>query len=370
LHVNTKQNLNTLLKKFIQNPSDSIVATKILIKENNTKLVITLHQKQKRFYNKVNNYTPQLAKILLCKYNSGIYKFIASQCDNSEKIHIETEPLEKGEYNIFANVNWIYKEAKCSYVISTYSSVQIDLEDLGPEYIPDDYLKQIFADYLMSRGKKEDLGSKDLVVTHSLANNDTGYYMILLKNINIKEEVIFSMEIAYNSDKLKLVSKQQLTNFDKGLNGESSNLVLNLRIPPLIDQMILFELKDVFSNCQLKLDKINYYLNKSDILKDAFKEHIFKNMDKYDCTPISTDLYYYEIPSKDGYLIAIENKSSTSNYILNYRITNIANIEVDNNSGLLNLHPLKFDYVKFKNSSDSDKKPPEFTFEYQYKKMN
>jgi calpain-15 len=81
-------------KKFIQNPTESMVCAKFNITKP-CRVVLGMHQKQTRFYRKVFNYSPQSGRIILARYRNDTYKYVCSSFSDEEKIFLEIDKLGK-----------------------------------------------------------------------------------------------------------------------------------------------------------------------------------------------------------------------------------------------------------------------------------
>jgi calpain-15 len=138
--------------KVHQTTQHSMVGCRFRITKQ-TKVIIGLHQKQERFFNRIANYQPCYAKLFLCKYNNtdGTYEYILSNEGNVPKLYLDIEEtLEPGFYYIFGKIVWPYfKERYCSVVISAYSDNEaLSFIPLDKTIIKKEFLEDIFESFI------------------------------------------------------------------------------------------------------------------------------------------------------------------------------------------------------------------------------
>ena len=340
-------------KKFIQNPVDSMVCAKFNITKQ-CRIVLGMHQKQKRFYRKVHNYSSQFGRIILARYRNDSYEYIGSSFSDEEKIFLEIDKLGKGEYHIFCHLNWPFTEDSCSYVLSIYSNLNVIIEEL--KEVREDYFELIMNDLLkeiIETNDAIDLGNLKLI--SSLDDNKSGYYLMLVKNINENEFMKFTSVISYDKNKIKLISKQNLTelnepNQENGLKSEIKEILTTI-IPSNSYDLIVFEMMDYFENCSLKVNNYGYNIIKLEPQKNEIDEIILKNMRKIEKIQIGNKLEFFEI-SNDDYIFLVFLNNSDYKYVVTFTFKILESLEIANMPNKLYLEPNFFDYIKLKKGTN------------------
>lgn len=296
--------------RVYQENVNQMTCTKITIKQN-TNITITLHQKQKRFFNKVNNYSPQRSRIILGKCFRGQtlnYKYVSSSAGDNDKQHIQIDNLEPGEYHIFANVNWNFN-AECCYTISTYASSPVEVEQVFSGEIPTDYLEILLSSYLAQHSSS--IKSESNYNYHaSLGDNDTGYALIKYEN----KSPISNMEV-YGSgifnDKCQFIENPKVK-YGKSLSSNDANSHdFSFIIPPNSSQLLIFKLNDNLWNCQIQVKKPKIHFSEIETLDygEKYRSIIAEKMSSLNKQSYSIDGYYSELEVEDGVLLVIFNKS-------------------------------------------------------------
>jgi hypothetical protein len=337
-------------KKFIQNPVESMVCAKFNITKQ-CRIVLGMHQKQKRFYRKVHNYISQFGRIILARYRNDSYEYVGSSFSDEEKILLEIDKLGKGEYHIFCHLNWPFTEDYCSYVLSIYSDVNVQIEEL--DEVREDYFEKIMSDLLNENIEKNDvINLGNLEVISSIDDNKTGYYFMLIKNMNENEFIKFTSEISYDKNKIKLISKQNLTeinepNQENGLKSEIKEIMTTM-IPPNSFDLVVFKMMDYFENCSLKINNYAYNLIKlEEPKKNQLEEIILKNMRKIEKTQLGSKLEYFEI-SNEEYIFLVFLNNSDYQYVVRFTFKILENLEIENKQNKIFLEVNSFDYIKLK----------------------
>jgi calpain-15 len=243
-------------KKIHQKRNDLMTVVKIKIVKP-TCINIGLHQKQQRFYTKVPGYKSQMTRIILAKYNrnnKNPYEFINSDSNDNEKLYIREEILQPGEYHIFGNVNWPY-ETRCRYVISTYANVSVDISELNVNLIPNNYLTLILNSFLEKKCKVDQL-NENLSYIQSFNDNDTGFYMLSLKNNTLREKLRINLEFTKNKNCILLT--ENLTSEAKSTDKTDSFSVLVNRNSNVT---LIWLLMDNFWHSRMNLNTIDYELD-------------------------------------------------------------------------------------------------------------
>jgi len=296
-------------KIFQENPAQ-MTTSKIVIK-NNTQITITLHQKQARFFNKVKNYKPQMSRIILAKcirYSKINYKFISSSEGDQDKIHLQLDNLEPGEYHIFSNVNWTY-DYECSYTISTYASSHVEVEPIKSEEIPSDYLIKIVNSYLDQKCPPT-TETPNLACSLSLEDNDTGFFFIRFQNKNQNSEMEVKMPVSFNEycellkdDNVKL-EKTITPNIQNSFN-------ITTCIPPGCSQLLIWKQLTNYWNCKLSISNPNIKMLPSSTIdyRIKYRSVINEKMKFLKKEYFSIDGFYSELELEDCVLIVFFNSS-------------------------------------------------------------
>ena len=340
-------------KEFNQNPPDSMVSAKIII-TNPGKIVIGLHQKQKRFYNKVNQYSAGYCRLIIAQYINGKYEYISSHSCKDEKCYIELDKIECGEYHLFSRVDWPYMEDSCSYVLSTYSEFDVKIEQNTD--IPEDYLKDLLTNFIIKKGNSYKLPENinNIKMNISIDDNNLGYLIIMLKNLNQTELSIFSMEIKFSNQSLNLISKHSLLELSRTTRGDNGNKnfegVLKIPIESNGTELVVFEIRDVFWNCPLKFDKFeNYFLNfENPEKKDPIKLILMKNLHLIPKEQIYSELEYFEFCNDKNVYIVFVNISNSNIFSIKINFSNLVNLKNSKKIKILEIHPKKFEYITLK----------------------
>jgi len=197
--------------KQTQDPN-ALIGSKIEIKEDNCKIFFSCHQKQVRFFNKVDNYKTQYCRILIARFKDDKYSFVAAFASNDEKLCLETT-LNKGEYHIYAKSYWPYEQFdNCSLTLSTYAKNEIPLLPLSTKSKKGgEFLEECLSSYTISKGKKLDIDSEGSVeLYYTLSNNETGYYILTGKNNNTEKSYQIQFTFKFNN-KLKPIHTGRCT---------------------------------------------------------------------------------------------------------------------------------------------------------------
>lgn len=316
-------------REFFQVPHETMTVCKLQIKPN-TRLIISLHQKQQRFYREVKFYKPDMSRIILCKYHPEqeyTYTFIDSFASCDDKLHLEVNNLEPGEYHVYSHVDWEYEEFdKCSYVISTYSNVSVLIEDIQKEIIPDDFMHQIFYSYLTTRSNPRQLTS-DLQLYDSFVDNNLGFYMMLFRNVGSKHGIRVGFTASHN-DQTRLMTRHQHTSScaheDKWNTDKFS-----VKIKPNCDYLILYELLNQPWHSKLKIDKITYSKDDSpDEPEDPYRKDIEKVLGRVAKSNLNGECLLAEIEFDSGLFLVFQNCSKRYNYKFKVSFDNLFNLDV------------------------------------------
>ena len=324
-------------KKFEQKNRDDFISCKFQVDEN-TKTVITLHQKQARFYRKIKNYKPAYGSIILAKYDIKKfpnYEYYGSSCSNQDKIHFELENLPVGEYHIFTNINWEYGNNICKYVISLYSSRELKLEKLNSGEIPSNYLLQILNSFLDKNIPKENINA-EISSQISVTNNHTGFYMMKFMNLSKDRFLKISLETKSNN-KLYLCK----LNFDGLITLEDSedHMMKYSKYDFLIGknstQIIAWKLLDHPGHIDFNIISCNSTLSQEipsvfNTKKDPILLFIQENIDNSVKQTLAEDLFLKEIEYYDMIIFVLINKNNENSYYAMFKFINCKNIATGN----------------------------------------
>jgi len=346
-------------EKFHQDNRDQFICTKFNIKEP-TDAVITLHQKQQRFYRKVPNYKAVYGSLILAKFDKEkfpCYEYYNSSCSNDEKIHFELENLPTGEYHIFANINWTY-ESRCNFTISCYSEKEVKFEKLLNEEIPNNYLLQILNSF-MEKNVKKDFPSEKVGVQMSLLNNNTGFFItkfsnyytdqFLKINLNVsKNEKVYICKL--NLDGLVTLDQKEENGITKSsyeiLVGKNSNQIIIWRLldhPGRVDFRI--------NNCSFST---SYEIPKNFLHeKDQVMKYIAEHLDHTNGQKLEENLILKELEYFDSIVFVVVNNNKIGNYIVKVEFENVGNLSLGNEkTKIMVVENMKRNYFLVKKNSE------------------
>lgn len=352
--------------RVFQENSTQMTCTKITIGQN-TKITIGLHQKQTRFYNKVNNYKPQMARLILAKCtrkNKIHYKYMSSSAGDNDKLYVEFDNLEPGEYHIFANVNWEY-DTECSYTISTYAASPVEIEKIESEEIPFDYLEKLLDSYLDLKCSSQS-NNQNVGYSSSLFDNDLGFYIIRFENKNDTLTMDIKLSCTLN-DKCQFMEDPKI----KCVKIPDNSHEYSVKIPPGSSQILTWRLLSNFWNCKINLSNPLIRMLDDGSLSPhlKFRSLITQRMKSLHKEYFCLDGYYFEMEINEGVLIIFFNESKVGeghrHRIVYEKLTNLE--VVCPNNGYLSISAGGFEYVylqKIKKNEDY-----QFTFKYFFKKI-
>ena len=359
-------------KKYILKSKHKATATRLKINQS-TNVFITLHSKQKRFFNKVKNYFPCISRVILTKleYEPLKYSLINAISGRNEKLTIESK-LDQGEYHIFTNSNWEYfSELNCSLVISVYSENKIILNDLENGEVQYDFFNQILDSAKENKFCNKVVGKE---LEYSVYNNevDIGYYFVAFKNLTEDNIYVQNYQVDYRN--LKPMNNIILTDTDKIAYDEESKESLSFKksgscfLKKYSEKFHVYELLEDKFNCRFNVGKIEYLIDKETIDKkitDFISNNLFQCEKKEKLGP---DLIYYEMETYDGILLIVENTSFFHDYKVKINMKKYQNLQrpLIPYSGFC-IKSNRFDYIKL---LKKDKNMPiDFVFGYTYRKL-
>jgi hypothetical protein len=313
-------------KKVEQAEKNRMTCAKIILTKP-TKICVSLHQKQQRFYRKVSSgYKPQMARIIIAKFNSGKYEFIGSDSNDNEKLHIDLEKAEPGEYHIFANVTWNL-DTPCRYVISTYSNENIQIERLEAQRVPNDFLLQILDSYMTKFNvPSKSLGDKFYKL--SINDNDLGFYMFSLNNTSLSNSYKFNLNIKHNN-KLNFLSSNDISNKTETVVERTTNENFDVIVNNQSSKMLVWKLND--NPWQAKLEPLNLIANQHNATKEdenidyALIKRRLHDLNKQN---ISLSCIYSELEVEDAVYVLFENQSpQESGYKFKVEFTLLKNLK-------------------------------------------
>ena len=368
-----KNNYHYEYKKFEQENRDDFIACKFTVHQN-THAVITLHQKQQRFFRKIKGYKASYGSIILARYDKTKhpnYEFYSSDCSNQEKIHFEIENLEPGEYHVFANINWPYSTNSCRYTITCYSSAQIKFENIINEEIPHNYLLQILNSFIKKKklanqldstslNHKDDKKAAGYEIDYSLSNNKTGFFVMKFSNYKNNQFLKVSLEIKKNENlylcKLNLdgfISLEEIkdeefiTSKYELLVGKNSNQIIAWKLldhPGRVDFKVLN-----CSSCFCDEIPANFRSQKDLILK-----FIEENIDNTKEQELDANLFLKELEYYDSNMFLVINKDKEASFKVKLKFIDCVNLVSDNEQHkILIIEPNSQQYCFLKKQNSS-----------------
>ena len=331
-----------MVKKLTQNPSDSFVCAKMEVEHDGTHVYIGLHQKQQRFYTKVEGYVAQMAHLILARYDEQTreYTFVDSDSSNLEKLYVE-QTLNVGTYHIFCKTYWPY-DTPCRNVLSTYSAKFVKLCGLSDEETNADYLGLTLADYAEKNGKLMKL-ENNAEIRYCFGDTDTGFYIMSFKNKNEKKGLAISFNVTI-SEKVRIVTVSNI----EAIQLKDYDYKIIVKLAEEQDSILLFEMLDQPWNC--KISNINDF--ETNILeeihdrttiveiKNAFKDIGVEKIE------VNDDVKYFKIDLEEGLILAFVNLGS-DDYNVRVNFKSLTNLYVDKTtSAKMIIKRKNFNYVK------------------------
>ncbi len=340
-------------QKVHQASHNTMCATKINITAT-TNIAIGLHQRQGRFYSKIQKYKSQMARIIVAKYNPSSqpqYEFIGTDSNNNEKLYV-IDTLKPGEYHIFTNTSWPYKENNNKYVISTYADYEVPLEKIECNQIPDDYITQVLSSFVDKTAKGTKVSEMATYQT-SFGFNDTGFYIFKVNNTTDSQHLAVNFSYSAN-DKCEFYSKH-LTNDVKRTPGENgmSDENVNFNIAPNKSGTLIWRLMDNPWSCKfelkgMKCDKSSGERESTYEQKDPFKKLIEENISSLPKEHITVDCVYTELEVEDGILVILENIATDKVYRMKVVFPQMVNAIYAEANSVFTVRPGCYDYVRLK----------------------
>ena len=354
-------------KKLEQQSLDHNTCAKFVLNQKAT-VKIGLHAKQLRFYSKVKNYQVQPARIIIAKYDRANkkYTYIGSDFHTEEVLYAETtKNLEPGEYHIFLNIYWPYS-AKNTYTLSTYSSVDLNIQELDKEDVPLDYLEQILIDYLNKNVPKEPL-SADTTLQVSSKDNNLGFYMALITNES-NNQYKFSTGVKYS--KVIFLQNDLVTKRSKNAKDEIDDTIVGV-LPRGGHKLLVWKLLKEPWECKIELcDKKLFAFEEEVVKKDEIEEinEAFPGLNKK-C--LNDDIFYTEIENGDDVIVVFKNIGRYT-YKFEIEFTVLENLTINGDAWTSKqaTFPLLSDKLfVFKLVQNDPNANFNFTFTYSYKKI-
>jgi hypothetical protein len=347
-------------KKVQQESKDSMISLKFYI-DKPTNIYVSLHQKQQRFYSSmIKNYKVKLAKIIIARYHKGSYVYVGSDSNDGEKLHIECNNLQAGEYHVFSNVYWPF-EAPCRYVISTYAEREVQLEALDCRKIPQNYLVQIFSSFMQSSVKGKQVNEYASYKV-SLADGKLGFSLLYFENYSQKENLKVELVVESNN-KIQFLSKWLTLNRKVHKNQENITEEFCVIIPPKSRIMLVWNL--ISHPCKVRLGFPNLsfqHIGDDHVLstmQDQSQEQYSCLIDGYlhslEKKKLHQEIYYTELEVPEGLLVIFSNQSS-KDYTLRADFTELNNIDINGNRNFLfNVLNYNFYYLFLKKLKEKEK---------------
>ena len=343
-----KNNYHYEYKKLEQENRDEFITCKFTVHEN-THAVITLHQKQQRFFRKIKGYKAVYGSIILARYDKNKhpnYEFYSSDCSNQEKIHFELENMEPGEYHVFANINWPHNTHPCRYTISCYSASEIKFESITNEELPHNYLLQILNSFIKKKKQANQLDSNSLnekddpsvtgyEIDYSLSNNKTGFFMMKFSNYKKNQFLKVDLQIKKN-DKLYLC-KLNLDSFitlEETKDEDSTTSKYELLVGKNSNQIIAWKLLDHPGRVDFKVltcsscfcDEIPSNFRHQ---KDLILKFIEENIDNTKEQQLEDGLFLKELEYNDSIMFVVNNSNKEASFKIKLKFQDFENLIID-----------------------------------------
>jgi hypothetical protein len=276
-----------------------------------------------------------------------------------------TKNLEPGEYHIFLNIYWPYS-AKNTYTLSTYSSVDLNIQELDKEDVPLDYLEQILIDYLNKNVPKEPL-SADTTLQVSSKDNNLGFYMALITNES-NNQYKFSTGVKYS--KVIFLQNDLVTKRSKNAKDEIDDTIVGV-LPRGGHKLLVWKLLKEPWECKIELcDKKLFAFEEEVVKKDEIEEinEAFPGLNKK-C--LNDDIFYTEIENGDDIIVVFKNIGRYT-YKFEIEFTVLENLTINGDAWTSKqatfplLSDKLFVFKLVKNDPNADFN---FTFTYSYKKI-
>ena len=359
-------------KKLHQQSTYHMAACKIILKHNQH-INVGIHLKQERFYSKVVNYRVPAARIIVAKYDSKAkkYVFIGSDFGTNDVLYAETDfKLEPGEYHVFLNANWPY-DTPISYTVSTYSQYPVDIIELKREEIPQNYLEQIFIDYLDKNTKKKVL-SRYCQTQFSDIDNNTGFYMFLITN-NSNKKFIFRANFLYFGAEMCQSEFIKARDFElkkqQKVKVEYIKDLVECPLMPHERRLLLWRMTKNPFECKISVEKRTLFDYKEDVfdIKDIVLyekiRDMYSNLKK---NLLVQDIEYTEVETSDMICVVFRNVTKEKkNYLLEVSFSELVNVEPED--GIDNVLILKCEQcrmLKLRKTTQNEKCNFKFTYSY------
>lgn len=381
-------------KKFEQIPPDAMCIFKINVPDNFNG-TLTIHQKQKRFCDSIPYYKPRQVNCFIAKYTQDSYEFIQGISSYDEKVEINFNYFNSGEYHILTNLNWPYKEKTCHFVVSLYSNYDVEIDLVDRNSIPKNYFCKLMLDFMKKYETPIPTLNPDLTILtntdikNKWISNDPNYAfkLISVRNGNMTCGYSISFTLKYDKNSLRLQSNEfvfrrkeatesDLFNFnikDADLNKIEDDI--NIFINPDSEVNIIFKytniksLKDINFEEDLKISDIQFWKieNKFDDYKLLNTSVIgkYRGLKEF----ITPDCFYFVFDSNftSNIYLVFENLSKNSIYKLKVNFLTLKNLElVEKNISELDVNTSSFEFIKLKRQTSGEY---DFSLCYSYKKI-
>ncbi len=371
-----KENSKYNYLRVLQADQDSITKYKINIPIT-TEITISMHQRQERLFTKIPGYTTQMARIILAKYTpykTKNYEFIGSNSNNQEKLHITTT-LQPGEYHIFANNAWPYSH-KNKYAVSTYADIDVPIEPLEIERIPDDFLDQILSSYCKKKCKLTDF-SNSVDYENSIDDNDTGFYMFHIYNKSQTDYICYTWNYTINKN-VKFCSMHCVKDLQsKEINHGYKEETIKAYVEPGDSDILIFKLMDSQSKSKLitKSYTVDYIpankIKHEDIYNpnNNYMKLIKELNNSLEKNELVKNVNYSELEIEDGYLVIIENISKKKAYMVSVNYEDMINCSPAESFSRFAIAPGCIEYVRMKIIDKDNKDETSYSLNFSLKEL-
>ena len=273
---------------------------KVNIPEDNTLVYFQLYGKNPRIPNKKGKYpSTALSSLILV---DQFFNYIKSSAANEMHICVETT-LKKGEYYLFCDSNFRYKEkiGKHGYTVTAYSGVDIPLENVTNEKAVPDLLRKVMIDYCKKNEKPNKQSNGVNVYVTKAFNEDIPYIVLGFEN---PTDNLFSINV-----RLQCRGSQSCCFYCDDIASENDIKVIKYLEPKQSNCVII--MYHSFSS----LFNYSIIIEKTEKKKDAISSHAVFDEEPEEVND-NGELKQYTLSKDDeSYYIGIDN-SGTKKYHL------------------------------------------------------
>ena len=281
----------------------------VVLDNHNNKAYISFIQEEKKVGKERKN-SFGLGRLILCKLHKNDIQYIKGKMGQEREIVLEHQMQYKGEeFLLFCQLDKINK--KIQYVISVYSSLNIELEILPLEQFPN-ILEKIYISCAELSGRGDHLENGNIECYKYSYTTPEGYSYIYIKNH--ENDATYIEDIKYTKfDGLKLLPPFKGTSY-------------HIEVKPHSNQIILIKHLDLSEYSLIFSYQSNVLYGKSTLIKyTKEKGKQKKRTDKKTRSEIDIIVYTYKYSF--GLCYYYENKTTDKRLKEKINITNNSNIE-------------------------------------------